>query len=70
MKSKLLENGFKPNIHGDAFDKGVHRVYFSDGSVYVVEFDNPKTQVVNWKCGLSKSMGDEKIMSVINAMIS
>lgn len=61
--------GFRPNTHGDASDRGCYRVYFDDGFCYVVKFNNPKTQLIDWKCQLDMNMGTDAVARTIKAMM-
>lgn len=68
MKNLLIEAGFKANIHGDAYDLGNYRVYFDDNLAVVVKFNNPKTQLIEWKSFVDMRMGKNKALTVIEAM--
>ena len=71
MINKLIENGFKVNVHGDAYDCGEYRIYFDDTEMHVIKFtDTSGRQIIAWDSAINMNMGEDKAMSVIKAMIS
>ena len=72
MKKKiekiLKADGFKINIHGDAWDKDNTRVYFDDIDIVVVRFDTAKNQIINWKNTIDGNMPIDGVASILFSM--
>jgi hypothetical protein len=68
MNDLLIKTGFKFNKHGDALDRGDYRVFFDDNLAHVVKFNNPKSQLVEWKSSVDMNMGEEKAFMLIEVM--
>lgn len=64
----LKSDGFKANVHGDAFDKGTTRVYFDDNEIVISRFDNPKNRILLWKNRIDGNMPVDAIESLLFTM--
>jgi len=65
MEKFLKANGFKSNIHSDAWDKENTRVYFDDIDIMVVRFNITNNQLIEWKNRIDGNMpteGKEKLI--------
>jgi len=65
----LKSEGFRLNIHGDAWDKDNTRVYFDDIDIIVVRFNNPKSQIIEWKNRIDGNMTFDQKTSLIFTMV-
>ena len=68
LTAKLKALGYKENRHGDALDKDNNRVYFDDGLVVVVKFNNPRAQLIEAKSTIDSHLGDDVVLNVIDAL--
>ena len=64
----LQENGYKPNRHGDAYDNGLNRVFFTDSTIFFAEFNNAKAQLIVNEARISTNMSVERAMKIIKAL--
>lgn len=64
----LIAEGFKPNRHGDAWDKGNTRVFFSDINIHVVRYNNPVARVIKWNNLIDGNMPLDAQKSLISSM--
>ena len=65
----LKSEGFKLNIHNDAWDKENTRVYFDDTDIVVVRFNNTKSQLIEWKNTIDGNMTFDQKTSLIFTMV-
>lgn len=64
----LQENGYTPNSHGDAYDRGLNRVFFTDSNIIFIEYNNPEAQLVVNDARISMNMSVERAMKIIKAL--
>lgn len=68
LTAKLKALGYKENRYGDSLDKDNNRVYFDDTLVVVVKFNNPRAQLIEAKSTIDSHLGDDVVLSVIDAL--
>jgi hypothetical protein len=64
----LMDAGFTANKWGDRLDRGNVGTYFDDNTLQVVLWNNPRSQVIEWKASLPLALGADKLIATIETM--
>ena len=64
----LIADGFKPNAHANAYNRGDYCVVFGDVDLLVSKYNNPLSRCTEWTCRLSLNMPAGKLRDVLALM--
>ena len=70
ITNKIIDNGFEVNVYGDAYYKDCYCIFFDDTDIHVIKWNNPINQATEWNSSIDGNMGPDKVISVIESMIS
>lgn len=69
LAQKLQDYGFEYKAFNDVFDLGRVRVYFIDGALTVIQFNNTTAQCIQSESTLSLALGEKTVMQLVMAIV-
>ena len=65
-------NGFKINVHGDAYDhdKAAVRIFNDDSDIVIVKFNNMKNRSIVWESRLGAGMPIDMKIQIIKSIVT